>query len=80
MAAEWRTGLTRVSIPMLGRADSLNVAASAAVLLFEARARWEDPRPGSRVGPATRAVGSPGSGRAAPEEPPARTGVSGAAP
>jgi TrmH family RNA methyltransferase len=27
-----------VSIPMLGRADSLNVAASAAVLLFEARA------------------------------------------
>jgi TrmH family RNA methyltransferase len=35
---EWRAGLTRVSIPMLGRADSLNVAASAAVLLFEARA------------------------------------------
>ena len=27
-----------VSIPMLGRADSLNVAASAAILLFEARA------------------------------------------
>ena len=35
---EWRVGLTRVAIPMLGRADSLNVAASAAVLLFEARA------------------------------------------
>jgi TrmH family RNA methyltransferase len=35
---EWRTGLTRIAIPMLGRADSLNVAASAAVLLFEARA------------------------------------------
>lgn len=35
---EWREGLTRVAIPMLGRADSLNVAASAAVLLFEARA------------------------------------------
>ncbi len=35
---EWRAGLTRVAIPMLGRADSLNVAASAAVLLFEARA------------------------------------------
>jgi tRNA G18 (ribose-2'-O)-methylase SpoU len=35
---EWRSGLTRVAIPMLGRADSLNVAASAAVLLFEARA------------------------------------------
>ncbi len=37
----WRTGLTRVSIPMLGRADSLNVAVSAAVLLFEARAVQE---------------------------------------
>lgn len=35
---EWREGLARVAIPMLGRADSLNVAASAAVLLFEARA------------------------------------------
>jgi RNA methyltransferase, TrmH family len=35
---EWRRGLTRVAIPMLGRADSLNVAVSAAVLLFEARA------------------------------------------
>ncbi len=35
---EWRVGLTRVAIPMRGRADSLNVAASAAVLLFEARA------------------------------------------
>ncbi len=38
VAEEWRAGLTRVSIPMRGRADSLNVAASAAVLLFEARA------------------------------------------
>jgi TrmH family RNA methyltransferase len=38
VADEWRSGLTRVSIPMLGLADSLNVAASAAVLLFEARA------------------------------------------
>lgn len=35
---EWRSGLTRVAIPMLGKADSLNVAACAAVLLFEARA------------------------------------------
>jgi TrmH family RNA methyltransferase len=35
---EWRDGLARVAIPMHGRADSLNVAASAAVLLFEARA------------------------------------------
>jgi TrmH family RNA methyltransferase len=34
----WREGLPRIAIPMLGRADSLNVAASAAVLLFEARA------------------------------------------
>jgi TrmH family RNA methyltransferase len=42
VAEEWRAGLTRVSIPMRGLADSLNVAASAAVLLFEARARWED--------------------------------------
>jgi TrmH family RNA methyltransferase len=38
VSEEWRTGLTRVAIPMRGRADSLNVAASAAVLLFEARA------------------------------------------
>jgi len=38
VADEWRDGLTRVAIPMHGRADSLNVAASAAVLLFEARA------------------------------------------
>jgi len=38
VAAAWREGLTRVAIPMQGRADSLNVAASAAVLLFEARA------------------------------------------
>jgi TrmH family RNA methyltransferase len=35
---EWRDGPTRVSIPMHGHADSLNVAASAAVLMFEARA------------------------------------------
>jgi RNA methyltransferase, TrmH family len=36
-------GPRRVGIPMLGRADSLNVAISAAVLLYEARAqmnRW----------------------------------------
>jgi TrmH family RNA methyltransferase len=40
VAAGWRTpDLTRVSIPMRGRADSLNVAASASVLLFDARAR-----------------------------------------
>jgi TrmH family RNA methyltransferase len=38
VATAWREGLTRVAIPMRGRADSLNVAASAAVLLFEARA------------------------------------------
>jgi TrmH family RNA methyltransferase len=40
VAPEWRTpDLTRVSIPMRGLADSLNVAASASVLLFDARAR-----------------------------------------
>jgi TrmH family RNA methyltransferase len=54
VAQEWRTGLTRVSIPMRGRADSLNVAASAAVLLFEARARSDEAvghgvRPGDQV-------------------------------
>jgi TrmH family RNA methyltransferase len=49
VAPEWRRGLTRVSIPMLGRADSLNVATSAAVLLFEARARWDDTGSGTGV-------------------------------
>ena len=40
VSAEWRTpDLARVSIPMRGRADSLNVAASASILLFDARAR-----------------------------------------
>jgi TrmH family RNA methyltransferase len=39
---EWRRGLTRVAIPMRGRADSLNVAVSAAVLLFEARAGLDE--------------------------------------
>jgi TrmH family RNA methyltransferase len=39
---EWRDGLTGVAIPMLGRADSLNVAVSAAVLLFEARAALDE--------------------------------------
>lgn len=38
---EWRQGLTRVAIPMCGHADSLNVAVSAAVLLFEARAELD---------------------------------------
>lgn len=45
VSEEWRQGLTRVAIPMRGRADSLNVAASAAVLLFEARARLDAPCP-----------------------------------
>ncbi len=40
VAPEWRTrDLTRISIPMRGRADSLNVATSASVLLFDAQAR-----------------------------------------
>ena len=42
VSSGWRTpDLARVSIPMLGQADSLNVAASAAVLLFEARAQLD---------------------------------------
>ena len=32
-------GFRRVAIPMLGAADSLNVAAAAAILMYEARAR-----------------------------------------
>ena len=40
VAPEWRTpDLTHVAIPMHGRADSLNVAVSASVLLFDARSR-----------------------------------------
>jgi tRNA G18 (ribose-2'-O)-methylase SpoU len=34
---EWREGSTRVAIAMHGRADSLDAAACAAVLLFGAR-------------------------------------------
>lgn len=40
-------GFTRIGVPMLGYADSLNVAVSASVLLYEARARkagWDRPR------------------------------------
>lgn len=37
-SAAWR-GFDRVRIPMLGRADSLNVAVSAGVLLYHARAQ-----------------------------------------
>jgi TrmH family RNA methyltransferase len=44
VSAQWREGLSRVSIPMRGTADSLNVAASAAVLMFEARAALDGPR------------------------------------
>jgi TrmH family RNA methyltransferase len=40
VCAAWRTSdLARVGIPMRGRADSLNVAVSAAILLFEARSQ-----------------------------------------
>jgi TrmH family RNA methyltransferase len=40
VAADWRTpDLTRVLIPMRGRADSLNVAVAASILLFEAAGR-----------------------------------------
>ncbi len=42
VCAAWRTpDLPRISIPMRGRADSLNVAASAAVLAFEVRAQHD---------------------------------------
>jgi tRNA G18 (ribose-2'-O)-methylase SpoU len=42
LSREWHDhGFDAVSIPMLGRADSLNVALSAGILLFEARARKE---------------------------------------
>ncbi|MDX2974530.1 TrmH family RNA methyltransferase [Kribbella solani] len=40
LSREWHAeGFGAVSIPMLGQADSLNVALSAGILLFEARAR-----------------------------------------
>lgn len=42
LSQAWRDqGFGAVSIPMLGQADSLNVALSAGILLFEARARKE---------------------------------------
>jgi TrmH family RNA methyltransferase len=42
LSQEWHAeGFDAVSIPMLGQADSLNVALSAGILLFEARARKE---------------------------------------
>jgi TrmH family RNA methyltransferase len=45
VAAEWRTpDLTHVSIPMRGCADSLNVAVSASILLFDAAARGHETR------------------------------------
>jgi TrmH family RNA methyltransferase len=44
IAPQWyEHGFGRISVPMLGRGDSLNVAVSASVLLYEARAhkdRW----------------------------------------
>lgn len=40
IAAKWYDhGFDRVAVPMLGRADSLNVSVSASVLLYEARAQ-----------------------------------------
>ena len=39
LSEKWhQQGFGKVSIPMLGQADSLNVALSAGILLFEARA------------------------------------------
>lgn len=37
----YQHSFTRISVPMLGRADSLNVSVSASVLLYEARA-WKN--------------------------------------
>ncbi len=45
VCTEWRDPAHRtVSIPMLGQADSLNVATSGAILLFEARAQIDTER------------------------------------
>ena len=42
LSREWHEqGFGAVSFPMLGQADSLNVALWAGILLFEARARKE---------------------------------------
>lgn len=38
----YQHGFQRVGVPMLGRADSLNVSVSASVLLYEARAHKND--------------------------------------
>ncbi len=38
----YREGFQRIGVPMLGSADSLNVAVSASVLLYEARARKDN--------------------------------------
>jgi len=44
VSAAWRKhGFGAVAVPMLGRADSLNAAVAASVLLFEARARQGEP-------------------------------------
>ena len=40
--AWYQPGFQRVQVPMLGRADSLNVAVSASILLYEARAQQDD--------------------------------------
>ena len=51
LSEAWRgPDVTAISLPMLGRADSLNVAATAAVLLYEAR-RQRDERDRSVVAP-----------------------------
>ena len=43
ISPEWyKHGFTAVGVPMLGRADSLNVSVSASVLLYEARAHQAD--------------------------------------
>jgi TrmH family RNA methyltransferase len=58
LSAVWRgDDITAVRIPMLGRADSLNASATAAVLLYEARRqRRAAPPPWDRSGRRRRAA------------------------
>jgi RNA methyltransferase, TrmH family len=71
LAAELMTAIdARVSIPMAGRAESLNVSVSAAVLCFEAR-RQRRSAEGSPQGPTIPGMESPST---APPAPPTAEG------
>ncbi len=45
LSAEWGKDVTPIRVPMLGAADSLNVSAAAAVLLYEARRQRDAKNP-----------------------------------